>query len=158
MTDLPKLFDRLRARGLRLGVATMDSHAAAEIALHSAGVAGLVDFFAGYDTGFGQKPGPGMVEGFCRAIGLPATSVAVVGDTLDDIAMGRAAGAGLVLGVLTGATPREVLEAEADAVLGSIADLEALLDDPNTAQAVAQMSTRRLRGERSGRPAPVPAH
>ena len=127
VTDLPALFRRLRARGLKLGVATMDSHAAVEAALAAFGIAGLVDFFTGYDTGYGTKPGPGMVKGFCRAVGVAAPGVAVVGDTLHDMEMARAAGAGLAVGVLTGATPREVLTEHADHVLGSIAELEGLL-------------------------------
>lgn len=127
VTDLPALFGRLKARGLALGLATMDSHAAAEAAIAAFGLAGLLDFFTGYDSGHGAKPGPGMVDGFCRVIGLPAENVAVVGDTLHDIQMARAAGAGLAVGVLTGATPREVLEPHADHVLGSIAELETLL-------------------------------
>jgi phosphoglycolate phosphatase len=127
VTDLPALFRRLKLRGLALGLATMDSHAAADAAIAVFGLTGLLDFFTGYDTGHGAKPGPGMVEGFCRAVGLPAENVAVVGDTLHDMEMARAAGAGLAVGVLTGATPREVLEPHADHVLGSIADLETLL-------------------------------
>jgi phosphoglycolate phosphatase len=127
VTDLPALFGRLRRRGLKLGVATMDSHAAAEAALAAFGIAGLIDFFTGYDTGHGTKPGPGMVKGFCRAVGVAAPAVAVVGDTLHDMEMARAAGAGLAVGVLTGATPRDVLADHADHVLGSIAELETLL-------------------------------
>jgi phosphoglycolate phosphatase len=127
VTDLPALFRRLKARGLGLGLATMDSHAAAEAAIAAFGLTGLLDFFTGYDTGHGAKPGPGMVEGFCRAIGVPVENVAVVGDTLHDIEMARAAGAGLAVGVLTGATAREVLEPHADHVLASIAELEQLL-------------------------------
>lgn len=127
VTDLPALFKRLRARGLKLGVATMDSHAAAEAALAAFGIAGLIDFFTGYDTGNGIKPGPGMVQAFSRAVGVPAAAVAVVGDTLHDIEMARAAKAGLAIGVLTGATPREALAPHADHVLDSIAELESLL-------------------------------
>jgi phosphoglycolate phosphatase len=127
VTDLPALFGRLRTRGLKLGVATMDSHAAAEAALTAFGIADLVDFFTGYDSGNGTKPGPGMVRAFCRAVGVAESATAVVGDTLHDIAMARAARVGLAVGVLTGATPRHVLSGQADHVLESIAELESLL-------------------------------
>lgn len=127
VTDLPALFTRLRRRGLKVGVATMDSHAAAEAALTAFGILDLVDFFTGYDSGHGMKPGPGMVRAFCRAVGVPEQATAVVGDTLHDIAMARAAGAGLAVGVLTGATSRDVLAEQADHVLASIAELEPLL-------------------------------
>jgi phosphoglycolate phosphatase len=127
VTDLAALFGRLKARGLRLGVATMDSHAAAAAAVETFELVGLVDFVAGYDSGHGMKPGPGMVHAFCRAIELPAAAVAVVGDTPHDMHMARAAGAGLAIGVLTGAAPREVLVDHADQVLDSIAQLEEII-------------------------------
>jgi phosphoglycolate phosphatase len=46
-----------------------------------------------------------------------------VGDTSADLQMGRAAGAGMVIGVLSGAGPAEVLAPYADHLLASIADL-----------------------------------
>lgn len=127
VTDLAALFGRLKGRGLKLGVATMDSHAAATAAIEAFELVGLVDFVAGYDSGHGMKPGPGMVHAFCRAIELPEAAVAVVGDTPHDLEMARAAGAGLAIGVLTGAAARAVLAERADHVLDSIADLESLL-------------------------------
>ena len=45
---------------------------------------------------------------------------AVVGDSPADLRMGRAAGAGLVVGVLTGVGARSDLEPQADAVIGSV--------------------------------------
>jgi phosphoglycolate phosphatase len=127
VTDLASLFGRLKARGLKIGVATMDSHAAAHAAIETFELVGLVDFACGYDSGHGHKPGPGMVHAFCRAVDLPEKEIAVVGDTPHDMHMARAAGAGLAIGVLTGVSPREVLADHADRVLNSIAELEALL-------------------------------
>jgi phosphoglycolate phosphatase len=130
VTDLVNLFGRLRSHGLKLGLATMDSSAAAEAQLGSFGVRRLMDFVCGYDSGFGHKPGPGMVEAFCREVHLPAKAVAVVGDSPHDLDMARSAGAGLAIGVLTGVSPRELLTLHADLVLESIADLETALELP----------------------------
>jgi phosphoglycolate phosphatase len=127
VTDLASLFGRLKAKGLKIGVATMDSHAAARAAIETFELVGLVDFACGYDSGHGHKPGPGMVEAFCRAVELAAEDVAVIGDTPHDMHMARAAGAGLAIGVLTGVSPREVLADHADRVLDSIAELGNLL-------------------------------
>ena len=127
VTDLAALFGRLRSRGLKLGVATMDSTAAAAATLARFAVAGLVDFLTGCDAGHGIKPAPGMVLGFCAAAGVRPGEVAVVGDHVADLAMARAAGAGLAIAVLTGGCPAAALEAEADLVLPSIAELEAAL-------------------------------
>lgn len=128
VTDLPALFARLAARSLRLGVATNDSEAAATATLERFDLAGRVDFVAGYDSGHGAKPAPGMVRAFCRATGLAPEAVCVVGDNLHDLQMARAAGAGLIVGVLTGTGTAAALSAEAHRILGSIDELEAALD------------------------------
>jgi phosphoglycolate phosphatase len=127
VTDLPTLFRRLRQQGLRLGVATNDSAAALAAQVRRLEIDGLVDFCCGYDSGHGIKPGPGMVEAFARGLGLPTAAVAVVGDSLHDLEMARAAGAGMAIGVLTGASPRETLLPHADHVIASIAEIEGIL-------------------------------
>jgi phosphoglycolate phosphatase len=126
--DLPALLGRLRRRGLRLGLATMDSTAQAERTARRLGIAPLLDFVTGADGGFGVKPEPGMVLGFCAACGLAPEQVALVGDTHADLVMARNAGCALAIAVLTGATPPPVLTALADHVLGDVHELEALLD------------------------------
>jgi phosphoglycolate phosphatase len=47
----------------------------------------------------------------------------MIGDTLADVRMGRAAGAGLVIGVRSGVGAPAALGAEADLVLPSVAAL-----------------------------------
>lgn len=128
VTDLAVLCTRLAAHGLRIGVATMDSTAATEATLARFAVREHMAFVAGADAGYGVKPGAGMVLGFCEAIGLAPGEVAVVGDNLADLAMARAAGAGLAVAVLTGGCPAAALAAEADLVLASIAELEDALE------------------------------
>ncbi len=118
----------LRARGLRLGIATMDSTAAARASMEAQGVADLFDAILGFDAGHGAKPEPGMVHAFCAAAGVPPVRTAMVGDARKDLDTGRNAGVGLVVAVLTGAASREELAPHADAVVDSIADLPALLD------------------------------
>jgi phosphoglycolate phosphatase len=128
VTDLAALFERLAARGLRLGVATMDSSASAEATLARLAVRERIAFLAAADSGFGLKPEPGMVLGFCAALGVAPAEVLVVGDHPADLAMARAAGAGFAVAVLTGGCPRAALQGLADLVLPSIAELEARLD------------------------------
>ncbi|GAB4370115.1 MAG: HAD family hydrolase [Kiloniellaceae bacterium] len=118
----------LKGRGLALGVATNDSEDSAYASLAPFGVVDHFAFVAGFDSGYGAKPGPGMVEAFCAATGLAPETVAVVGDSLHDLEMGRQAGAGLLVAVLTGTGGRDDLARHAHHVLDSIADLEALLD------------------------------
>ncbi len=127
-TDLLALFERLSRRRLVLGVATMDSEQLAHVTLETLGLTRYMHFVCGYDSGHGEKPGPGMVRAFCAAAGLGPPEVAVVGDTPHDLNMARAAGAGLVVGVLTGASPRDSLVTLADHVLGNVGEVESVLD------------------------------
>jgi len=124
---LRPLLARLRERGLALGVATSDSAAGIRATLGGFEVLDLLVFVAGYDSGHGVKPGPGMVRGFCAATGLEPKAVAVVGDSLHDLEMARRAGAGLRVGVLSGASGRDDLAPHADHIIDSIAELEGVL-------------------------------
>lgn len=124
--DLTASMQRLRDLGYLLGVATMDSEAGIEATLAPFDCLDLFSFKAGYDSGHGSKPGPGMVHGFCEAMGLPPKAVMVVGDNTHDLHMGLSAGAGVVVGVLTGTSVASELY-EAHYVLDSVADLPDLL-------------------------------
>jgi len=125
---LAAILTRLHQRGLALGIATSDSHEGAIQTLSPFGVLDLFDFITGYDSGHGHKPEPGMVHAFCREAGLQPNEVCMVGDNTHDLEMGRNAGVGMVVGVLTGTSGAADLTPAADHVLASIGDLEALLD------------------------------
>ncbi len=124
---LAPLLAGLRGRGLRLGVATNDAESAARAHLGFSGVGTAFDFIAGYDSGYGAKPAPGMLEGFVTATGLAAHSVAMVGDSRHDLEAGRAAGM-VTLAVLTGPAEAEELAPLADAILPDIGHLPRWLD------------------------------
>ncbi len=127
VTDLVELFSFLRNKGLLAGIATNDSHAGAVAAVEEFNLKELVCFVAGYDSGFGPKPGPGMVWAFCRAAGLSPEMVAVVGDSEHDMLMGRLAGAGLLVGVLTGAGTRQSLRNSAHLIIEDVSCLKDLI-------------------------------
>ncbi|MBE9552557.1 MAG: HAD family hydrolase [Proteobacteria bacterium] len=126
---LDALFERLAGRGYALGIATMDSEVVAQVTAETLGLSRWLTFLAGYNSGHGVKPEPGMVLGFCAAAGLKPAEVLVIGDTDRDINMARNAGAGLVVGVLTGASPADRLVPIADRVLESVFEIETLLGD-----------------------------
>jgi phosphoglycolate phosphatase-like HAD superfamily hydrolase len=121
--DLGRLFEVLVASGRRIGVATTDDRAPTEATLRGLGLRSFVSALACGDDGVGVKPDPAMVLAVCRALGAEPERTAVVGDTPADMAMGRAAGVGRVVGVLTGVGSREDLEPLADALLASVGDL-----------------------------------
>jgi phosphoglycolate phosphatase len=124
---LVPLLTALRARGLRLGVATNDSEAPARAHLEANGLTGLFDFIAGYDSGFGPKPGPGMCAAFAERMGLDPARVLMVGDSRHDLVAGRAAGMRPVA-VLTGIATVDDLSPLAEVVLPDIGALPAWID------------------------------
>lgn len=127
VTDLAALAARLTGAGLTLGVATNDTEAAARI--HCAPIAAHLSYLAGYDSGHGAKPGPGMVQGFLAATGLAPAEVAMFGDSLHDLQAARAAEVRAVA-VLTGVAGRDALAPHADHVLASIAEIPGWLRVP----------------------------
>jgi phosphoglycolate phosphatase len=124
---LRPLLSGLRARGLRLGVATNDTEAPARQHLAAHGITELFDFIAGYDSGHGPKPGPGMCLAFAASQGLAPARVVMVGDSRHDLLAGRAAGMRTVA-VLTGVAGKGDLADLADAVLPDIGALPDWLD------------------------------
>ena len=117
-----EIFAALKARGLRLGLATNDSEASARRQVAALGLAEHLDFIAGYDSGHGGKPAPGMALAFARQLGVAPSEIAMVGDTLHDLRSARAAGA-LAVAVLTGPAAIENLADEADHVLDDVTGL-----------------------------------
>lgn len=119
---LAPLLARLSGLGLRLGLATNDGEAPARAHLASAGVAQAFDFVAGFDSGFGGKPHPGMLLAFAERFGLAPGEVLMVGDSRHDLIAARNAGMRPVA-VLTGLATEAELAPLAEAVLPDIGHL-----------------------------------
>ncbi|WP_439273789.1 HAD family hydrolase [Pseudochrobactrum sp. HB0163] len=120
---LTQTLQALRKAGFVLGIATNDSEAGARATAAALGISDLFSGFVGYDTAARAKPHADPLLHFAAEIGVTPAEVAMVGDNPHDLECARAAKAGLAVGVLTGNSPREVLEPLADIVLDSIADL-----------------------------------
>ncbi|HLX34577.1 MAG TPA: HAD family hydrolase [Candidatus Limnocylindrales bacterium] len=121
--DLGALLGALRAAGRRIAVATSDDRDPTTRTLAALGISELVDGIVCADDGEPVKPAPQAVLRLCRELGVEPGRAAVVGDSVADLAMGRAALAGRVIGVLTGVGDRAALEPLADLVLGSVQEL-----------------------------------
>ena len=124
--DPERVLQLLKARGLKLGLATNDGEASARLQLAALGLDAHMDFVAGFDSGHGGKPDPGMVLAFARAVGVPPARVGMVGDSPHDLAAARAAGA-VAIAVLSGPATRDLLEPLADHVIGGIVELPDLV-------------------------------
>ncbi len=122
LTDLAALFDDIRSGGRRIAIVTTDDRGPTDATLRALGVRTAVDAMVCGDDGFAMKPAPDPLFALCQALGTEPPRVAVIGDSPADIAMGRASGAGRVVGVLSGLGSAADL-AGADIVLGSVTEL-----------------------------------
>ncbi|GGF82837.1 phosphatase [Azorhizobium oxalatiphilum] len=109
-------------QGLKLGIVTNDAEANSRLQAEALGLMPYLDLIHGYDSGFGSKPGPGMITAAAEALNVPPDSMAVIGDSTHDYAAAKAAGARFIL-VRTGPAPVEPLLDVADMVVDSIDDL-----------------------------------
>jgi phosphoglycolate phosphatase len=113
-----------------LGVATNDTEASAFRHVEALGHSRTFDFIAGYNSGHGAKPEPGMILAFSQAIALTLGEIAMVGDSLHDMHAGRAAGV-TSIAVTTGPAKRETLAPAADFVIDSLSELPDLISELN---------------------------
>jgi phosphoglycolate phosphatase len=123
LADLPTLFGALQARSVRIAIATSDNRGPTEATVAALGVGAWIAAMRCADDGIPVKPAPDPVLELCAELGVRPERTAVIGDSPADVAMGRAAGAGLVVGVLTGVGDRAALAGRADVILDSIAGL-----------------------------------
>lgn len=107
---------------------TNDAEANTRAQARQLGIDHLLDFVAGYDSGFGAKPEPGPVLAFAALLDVDAQDIAVVGDAAHDLIAARAAGA-VAIGVRTGLTEARILAPYADSLIDSVDELPAWLDN-----------------------------
>jgi phosphoglycolate phosphatase len=120
------LIEELASGGWLLGVATGKSDRGL---VHCLETHGLIGHFVTLQTAdrHPSKPHPSMIEACLAATGAAASETAMIGDTAFDMAMAVNAGV-RAIGVDWGYHhPRELVEAGAEAVAGSIAELRLLL-------------------------------
>ena len=123
-------FDWLRGRGIKIALTTGFYRRVADIILVSLGwMTEVIDASVCSDDVARGRPAPDMI---LRAMGATGVAdprrVAKVGDTVLDLEAGQSAGAGLLVGVLTGSGTREQLEAvERARVVPGVPDLPPLL-------------------------------
>ncbi len=118
---VPERLAELRSRGFALAVATTKRTGPARELLRRVGLLGFFDHVQGTDGGMAPKPAPEVVV---RAVaGAGGRGVAMVGDTVHDVAAARAAGLP-AYAVTWGAGRAEALAAAGAARVAE--DLEAL--------------------------------
>ena len=123
LADLVGLFGALRDSGRMIAVATTDDRAPTEATIAALGLAPAVATILCGDDDGPTKPAPEAFAAVCERSGRSVARSAMVGDTPADLEMGRRAGAGLVVAVLSGVAAAADLAPHADLVLASVGDL-----------------------------------
>ncbi|MCP3061445.1 HAD family hydrolase [Myxococcus sp. K38C18041901] len=90
--DVERGLAALRARGVRLAVATSKFHSSADALLTAATLRGFFDVVVGADQVTRPKPAPEMGLRILRELSVAPEHAVMVGDTTHDLHMARAAG------------------------------------------------------------------
>ena len=118
-------FETLRSAGVRICLTTGFAPETQQLIIDALGWGDVVDLTLAPGPGLRGRPYPDLALHALMRLGLDdVRSIAVSGDTANDLLAGWRAGAGVVAGVLTGAHGRAELEAAPHThVLDTIADL-----------------------------------
>lgn len=124
-TDIHTLFANIHRHGIKIAIATTDDRGPTDAMLRAFGVADLVDTMICADDGIKAKPEPDMVRTICSRLAVDPCKTIVIGDTVADLQMARAARAGFVIGVLSGVGSLNHLTPLADILIDTIDSLQA---------------------------------
>lgn len=127
-TDTRALFYKLHNQNIKIGIATTDDRAPTQAMIEAFDIEEYLTTMVCADDGIPAKPQPDMVLTICQRMGIHPSKVMVVGDTTADLKMARAAGAGLVVGVLSGVSSAKDLIPFADIIINSVDDLHAYVE------------------------------
>jgi AHBA synthesis associated protein len=115
--------EELRARGIRMAIATGKSGPRARSLLDTLGVLGLFDHVIGSDEVPRPKPAPDIVLQALGLMGVPPAQAMMVGDAAIDLISGREAGATTVAATWHGGDVSALLAAGPDLVAQTPKDL-----------------------------------
>ncbi len=121
-TDLRALFNHLKEKGIKVGLATADTYQSAMHMVNKLNHQDLYDFFGSYDGVMKPKPHKDMCVRFCEMYGFKPYEVAIVGDSYNDMMFARNSGA-IGVGVLSGVSSKINLKDTADIIIPSVDSL-----------------------------------
>jgi len=125
MTDIRALYNYLSSKGIKMGLATADSHQSAMHMINKLNLNDCFDFVGSNDGIMKQKPNKDMCIRFCSMYGLAPSEVAIVGDSYNDMVFAQNSGA-IGVGVLSGVSCKINLKDVANVIIPTI---DSLFDD-----------------------------
>lgn len=124
-TDTRALFSQLHEKNIKIAIATTDDRAPTQAMIEAFDIEEYISSMVCADDGIKAKPFPDMVLTLCERMKVEPSKVMVIGDTTADLKMARSAGAGLVVGVLSGVSNARDLVSYADILIESVDELHA---------------------------------
>lgn len=125
MTDIRALYEHLSLKGIKMGMATADSHKSAMHMVNKLNLNDCFDFIGSNDGIMKQKPNKDMCMRFCSMYGLAPNEVAIVGDSYNDMVFAKNSGS-VGVGVLSGVSCKINLKDVANIIVPTI---DSLFDD-----------------------------
>lgn len=83
--DLPRLFKKLKDKGIKIGIATSDEYEITKYCLDKLCISEFTDYILSADRVASPKPAPDTAMEFFRLTGLKPSEVLMVGDSENDI-------------------------------------------------------------------------
>ncbi len=121
--DIRERLQVWKSGGVQLAVLTNDNRVSTLADMRTLGIDQMLSVVVSADDGLAAKPAPDGVAYIAQSLDISPSCIALIGDTTADLMAARAAGAGLVIGVLSGLDSARKLAELADVVLP---DLHAL--------------------------------
>ena len=118
--------NQLRQHGLKLAVATTDTHERTVKSLEALRIDSFFDVIIGGDDVRRVKPAADMVVSILEKTGCKSRDTVMVADSISDMQMGKNAQVKMCVGVLTGSASREKLLKVAEIVIPSVRSLRAV--------------------------------
>ncbi|WP_238590834.1 HAD family hydrolase [Paenibacillus beijingensis] len=118
----PEIFHALRQEGIYTGILTSDALARTEDCMRLLNILEQLDFVITPEKVQTGKPSPDMVHLACEELCIQPADMAVVGDSIVDMRMAKAAGS-LAVGIITYEGSEEVLAPEADVLIRSLNEI-----------------------------------
>ncbi|MFN8413034.1 MAG: HAD family hydrolase [Anaerolineales bacterium] len=113
----------MHSKNIKIGIATTDDRGPTQAMIEAFDIEEFISTMVCADDGIEAKPAPDMVLTICERMKIDPAQVMVIGDTTADLKMARAAGAGLVVGVLSGVSSAKDLIPYADVLIDSVDEL-----------------------------------
>jgi len=121
--DVPGTMKHLHKQGIQLGIATSDNRHPTEKTVEILGIDSLIACIVCADDPIPMKPAPGGLLHIGRKLGVPSARMLMVGDSIGDMACGRAAG---VAGCIRVGPRRKGATEFADVTIQSIDEIKVL--------------------------------